>query len=471
MDDEIKNELSKSEDLPEHKPAITYGYSYRRPGATKDDLPPGPPHMASAAIPPPGYYDHDGSIKMDRRKTDKRFNRFVIMMLILCTIGAPFAGLGIGLGTRIFDRYLLPNILNDSATRENFAFSNVHTPLETSQSAGFADFPALVEMVEPSVVLITATSGSGRTFGFGAVPSAGSGIIMYETQTRYYIATNAHVIENAREVWVSIAGSLHIPAVPVGRDDDADLAVIAVYKYEAIERGVLSAEVARFGNSENVRVGEFALAIGNSMGEGNSVTYGIISAINREIRIGSRHLMVLQTDAAINRGNSGGPLINTNGEVIGINTAKFSEQLAQGMGYAIPSHVAMPILERLVHEYGQADGGRPMIGVSVSTMNDVLAAHMEEVLVEQGFDANSIHVIDRGVLVNEVFRNTPADSAGLKVNDIITSVNGIRVLSSNNMIDMLSQMAVGDEVLFDVQRNGSEYLEIIIILGPFIPSF
>ena len=460
MDDNLNN-IKKDEGG-----TAKHGYGYRMSGTPVSSF---DRQIEHPAAPPDFDYfvDVKNKIRRDRRKTDGRFNRFVAAVLILCTIGAPFFGLGLGLGVRLFDRYLMPMLLSDSHQRVNFAFENVHTPL-TTFPADRPSLPDLVQMVEPSTVLITA-KGSNRGpmgFNFDIIPNAGSGIIIYETASRFYIATNAHVIEGAREVHVSIAGSLKIPAVPVGRDDDADLAVIAVYKFEAIERGATAVRTAVFGDSSLMRVGESVIAIGNSMGEGNTVTMGIVSAVDREIRVRGRNLLVMQTDAAINRGNSGGPLVNFNGEVIGINTAKFTEELAEGMGYAIPSNVAMPILERIMHYEG-----RPMIGVTIATLNPRTAEQLANALISQGFDSESFDMPGHGVLINSVNPNGPAGQADLRAGDIVTAVDGTIVMTSDEFIEILTSLSVGDSIALTLLRNASQVMEIEVTLGPHIPSF
>lgn len=493
MNDNTINNISNNENAavtatpsvspaPSAPPPASYNPRYRMTGAVNTPpaafAPPQPvsnPNLEPDFIPPPGYFvDSAGRLRKDRRKTDRRFNRFVAAVLIICIIGAPFAGLGIGMGIRFFDRYLIVRLLDDSAQRDNFAFENIHTPLGTHNEA--LDLAALVELVKPSTVLITALGSqpSGRNpFGFGGIaPHAGSGIIFYETDSRIYIATNAHVIEDAQTVVVSINGSGMIPAVPVGRDDAEDLAVIAVYRFEAAAQGIANVTVARFGDSDVMRVGNGVIAIGNSMGEGNTVTDGIVSAVNREIRVAGRILLVLQTNAAINRGNSGGALINMNGEVIGINTAKFTEELAEGMGYAIPSNIAKPVLTRLMHEYTERGGlSRPMIGVDIVSLTPEIAEELTEALIRQGLDADEFHIPDEGIWINGVGRDSPANQAGLHATDIITAVNGISVSTSADFIAITSEMAVGDTIVVSIIRMGSEEMEITVTLGPPIHRF
>lgn len=460
MDNDTEKDVQRSEgaNLPK------YGHVYRL------SSPAAPPQREPDA-PPNHYFDSEGNIRTDRRKTDRRFNRFVAAVLILCVLGAPLAGLGIGVGIRFFDRYLMGVLLSDNRAREDFAFANVHTPLAT-QNFGELDLPTIVDLVKPSTVLITAIGATrSGNFGFGGfAPNAGTGIIMYETPTRLYIATNAHVIENAQSVTVSIDGSPPIPAVPVGRNDAADLAVIAVYKFEVFERGIYFVQVARFGDSDIMRVGDAVVAIGNSMGEGNTVTNGIVSALDRDIRVEGRSLRVLQTNAAINRGNSGGPLVNMFGEVIGINTAKFAEELAEGMGYAIPSAIAKPILENIMHEY-QAEPQRPMIGVRIGTVTPSFVSWLTDMMIGQGYSANDLDIPAYGAWISTITPDSPAERAGLMLYDIVTAVNGEPITGGQDFIDILSTLSVGDTVLLTVHREGLAVLEIPVTLGPHIRAF
>ncbi|MDR2182597.1 MAG: trypsin-like peptidase domain-containing protein [Clostridiales bacterium] len=430
----------------------------------------------SAYYPDVSLYEEAKEETETRRKENRSFYRFIASVLILSMVGAPFLGLGFGLGVRFFDSYLLPILLDDTAERENFSFDNVTAPVVTAQTPGARpNYVELVQLVEPSVVVISASMPGGSRnnfFNFGGPNLAGSGIIMYETSTRYYIATNAHVIAGADMVEVSIAGSPKIPAMPVGRDDDADLAVIAVNRADALLQGVHSVRVARFGDSSLMQVGEAVVAIGNSMGEGNTVTNGIISAIDREIFVSDRHLPeVLQTNAAINQGNSGGPLVNLYGEVIGINTAKFSERLAEGMGYAIPSNVAMPILEGIMRQNDMAADQRPMIGIGFIELTENTAYSLRRTHSILGIDESDIIVPDQGLLITRVFPNSPAYRAGLQLHDIIKAVNGITMTEERQIIDIFSALQVGDIVTLDIVRQGVENITVEIVLGPHISSF
>ncbi|MCL2235674.1 MAG: trypsin-like peptidase domain-containing protein [Defluviitaleaceae bacterium] len=406
--------------------------------------------------------------KSRHKRQTKKTNAIIAIVLILSLVAAPLIGIGVGAGARLMNAYVLPRILNDSAQRENFAFENVHTPVRIGETPLVArqNYVDLVNAVKPSVVTIAAELPGTGIFGLNqGQERAGTGIIMYETSTRYYIATNAHVIAGSNMVSVSINGSEYIAAVPIGRDDDNDLAVIAVYKGNAIEAGVYSVTLARFGDSSQAQVGEIVVAIGNAMGEGISVTNGIISATNNTIFVEGIILDVMQTNAAINRGNSGGPLVNAYGEVIGINTAKFAERLAEGMGYAIPSHVAKPILERIMQE-GTAPR-RPMIGITMDNWTTVMSETFLAGLIELYPDEAADFIVpEQGVLVVNVLTGSPALSAGLQRHDIIIATDGVVITNSDDLIEFMSGQQVGNTVVFTIVRDSSEVLDIPIVLAP-----
>ncbi|MCL2854835.1 MAG: trypsin-like peptidase domain-containing protein [Defluviitaleaceae bacterium] len=443
---------------------------YRKSGADVDGLP------VKAGVtqhtPLEMLYAQNEVEKARHKRQAGKVGAIIAIVLILSLVAAPLAGAGFGVATRFMNAYVLPQLLNDSHQRENFTFDNVHTPLRSGEMplVGRQNYVDLVNIVKPSVVTITATLPSTGIFGINqGQERAGTGILMYETTSRYYIATNAHVIAGANAVSVSINGSAKMPAVSIGRDDDNDLAVIAVYKASAVAVGINSVTLARFGDSYTAQVGEIVIAVGNAMGEGISVTNGIISATDNTIFVDGIFLDVIQTNAAINRGNSGGPLVNVYGEVIGINTAKFVETLAEGMGYAIPSHVAKPILEGIMRE--GAAPRRPMIGINPDSWTAELAEAFLEELTRRYPDEEVI-VPNHGVLVLNVIEGTPAYAAGMMRSDIIIAVDGEYLEDMEALFAFMEARQVGDEIVFTLVRNSSEIIDVPIILGPNLsPQF
>lgn len=250
---------------------------------------------------------------------------------------------------------------------------------------------------------------------------SGSGIII---STDGYIVTNQHVIDGAQEVSIILNTGDEITAQIIGQDVKTDLAVLKIDTDKTLTAAVL-------GDSTSVQVGELAVAIGNPMGQefSGSVTAGIISAVNRTMTIENRTYNLLQTDAAINSGNSGGALINQYGEVIGINSVKLSESGVEGMGFAIAISEAKPIIDDLMSN-GYVTG-RPLVGISVQETK-------------------------YGLFVASVQENSGAADAGLQEGDLIISVDGQKVSSTTEINDLRDQKKPGDTMVFRVLRDGEQ---------------
>ncbi len=302
------------------------------------------------------------------------------------------------------------------------------------------------EKVHPAVVNIATTTLS-MNFWLEIIPSEGqgSGFII---EREGFILTNNHVVANARQITVTKADGTKISASLVGRDPISDLAVIKIpSKY--VDR------VATFGDSDKVKVGQKAIAIGNPFGLSHTLTTGIVSALNRGIRTdGGHQIDCLQTDAAINPGNSGGPLLNSNGEVIGINSAIYSNSGGyQGIGFAIPSNLGKYVATELIKSGRVA---RPWIGISGLTLTPGLAIGM-------GLD------IRQGVLIVDIFRGSPAHQAGLRGGtravvsggmrfriggDVIVGINGQKISDMKQMGRLIDKLRVGQDAKIEVYRNG-----------------
>lgn len=295
--------------------------------------------------------------------------------------------------------------------------------------------------VSPAVVGITNRSVIAfRDWFFGDVreheqEGYGSGIIISEDG---YIVTNAHVVANAEELFVILQGGEEVKARLVGADEHSDVAVIKIDKTDL--------PVAVLGDSDKVRPGELAVAIGNPLGHdlSGTITAGVISAVNRRLLIDDRYLDLIQTDAAINPGNSGGPLVNSRGEVIGMNTLKATG--AEGMGFAIPTNVILPLVEQ-IKETGQVE--RPWIGI------------MSHELTEQ--EATE-HDFPRGILVRAVVQDSPASQAGIRPGDIITGMDGKPIETFADLREIIELRKVGDRVEIQVWREG-ERLSMLIQLA------
>ncbi|EDP74587.1 Do family serine endopeptidase [Hydrogenivirga sp. 128-5-R1-1] len=262
--------------------------------------------------------------------------------------------------------------------------------------------------------------------------SLGSGVITKYKKGKLYILTNNHVVENATTITVRFDKHTEKPAKVVGTDPKTDLAVI-----EVDAKGIDDAEsrVARLGDSDRVRVGQLAIAIGNPYGLERTVTVGVVSALKRSIGI-TQYESYIQTDAAINPGNSGGPLINIYGEVIGINTAIVAS--GQGLGFAIPINLAKWVMEQIL-EHGRVVRG--WLGVVIQEITPDIA---EAIGVREG------------ILVAQVLKNSPADKAGLKVGDIIVALNGKKLDSVRDLQFTVMKTKPGTVVELTVIRDGKK---------------
>lgn len=311
-----------------------------------------------------------------------------------------------------------------------------------------SDVSDVVSAVMPAVVSISNTytetmSYFGQSMTSEAVAS-GSGIIVGENDTELLIVTNYHVIQDADMLMVQFVEGSEAEASVKGTDADMDLAIIAV-PLDSIMRSTLEdIAIATLGDSDDLKVGEPAIAIGNSLGYGQSVTTGVISALNRDMELsdGSSGTFI-QTDAAINPGNSGGALLNIKGEVIGINSNKIGGSVVEGMGYAIPISAASPIIADLMLRETKnkvAEEERGFLGISgISVTTDV----------------SSTYGMPEGVYIAQVYDNTAAAAAGLQKGDIITSFDGIKISSMDELQKLLEYYAKGDTVDLTVMTIGN----------------
>lgn len=282
---------------------------------------------------------------------------------------------------------------------------------------------------------------------------SGSGFIVGKNESELLIATNNHVIDSATKIEVTFIDDTVLEAVVKGNDSIADLAIIAV-PLDTISADTLSAiRVATLGDSDAVRLGEMAIAIGNALGYGQSVTVGYISAKDRTVSIEGNEMVLLQTDAAINGGNSGGPLFNTKGEVIGINSAKYADTDVEGMCFAIPISRAIPILNELMNRETLAEEDKGFLGVSTRSVTS---------------DLNSFYGWPIGAYIVSILEGSPAEEANLYVGDIVTAVNGITITTNTELVNAISSYRHGTTVKLTVQRmvNGKyEEISLNVILA------
>lgn len=324
-----------------------------------------------------------------------------------------------------------------------------------------SDATDVVEKVMPAMVSIVNNYTQTATY-FGQPieqdgTASGSGIIVGENDTELLIATNYHVIEDAKELLVHFIDDADVKAVVKGSDPDMDLAVIAV-KLADMEQSTLdSVKIAKLGDSDSLKLGQSVIAIGNALGYGLSVTGGYVSALNREVELedGSKGTFI-QTDAAINPGNSGGALINMNGEVIGINSNKIGGTVVEGIGYAIPISAAEPILSDL------------MTYETREKVDDSQVGYLGIIPQSVTSDAAELYGMPEGVYVSQVEDGTPAAEAGLLRGDIIQKLDNKKVSTADELREQLKYYSAGETIEVLVMRSiDGEYVErtVTVTLG------
>lgn len=323
-----------------------------------------------------------------------------------------------------------------------------------------SDVAEIAKNAMPSVVSITNMSVQQVQNFFGGIQeqeskSVGSGIIIGQNDSELLIVTNNHVVEGCDTLTVSFIDEESVEANVKGTDPNKDLAVVAVDISKIPEDTMKGIAVATMGDSTQLQVGESAIAIGNALGYGQSVTCGIISATSRQMD-GIEGDM-LQTDAAINPGNSGGALLNAKGEVIGINTAKVATDAVEGMGYAIPISQAQETIENLMNQETRtkvAENERGYIGIEGVDVTE---------------DTSQMYNMPTGVYVSNVISKGGADKAGITKGSVITAINSISVNSMEDLQEQLQYYKVGETVTLTIATPGNngeyESSDVEVTLG------
>ena len=317
----------------------------------------------------------------------------------------------------------------------------------------------VVKNAMPAMVSITSTVQTTSYF-FGRpyteeTTSGGSGIIVGTNDTDILIATNHHVINDAVSIAVTFTDGSTAQALVKGSDSLADLAIIAVSLDTLTEETLSNIDVAVLGDSEGANVGEMVIAIGNALGYGPTTTVGYLSAKDREVTIDGNDMILLQTNAAINHGNSGGALLNARGEVIGINNAKLSSTSIEGICFAIPISKATPILNELMSREILSEEEKGYLGISVQELDSSIYQFFSD--------------WPEGVYVYSVSQGSPAEAAGIYAGDMITAINGVSVTTANQLINAVTSNRIGTEIEVTLQRNvNGAFQEFVyhITLGP-----
>lgn len=365
---------------------------------------------------------------------------------------------------------LLPDSSSDAAEASSGSIKQTLDNLtpQTQTEAVVTDVTQVVKAVMPSVVSVSNTYVQRGTF-FGQeysseAVSSGSGIIVGENDSELLIVTNYHVVESADTLSVQFVDEEQVQAQIKGTDADKDLAVLAVQLSDIKEDTLNQISIASLGSSDDLTVGEPVIAIGNALGYGQSVTTGVVSALNRPIAVTSQEGQTgdsqintfIQTDAAINPGNSGGALLNTKGEVIGINSNKIGGSTVEGMGYAIPISDAKPIIEELMQKETRLKVDEANKGVLGITGVNVEAQYSE------------VYGIPMGGYVSSVTDNSGAAAAGLVRGDIITAINGETVETMEELKEEMNYYKAGDVVTLTIMQGsptGYQSKDVQVTLG------
>ena len=318
------------------------------------------------------------------------------------------------------------------------------------------DVSEVVEEVMPSIVAITSKtlvrSGLFGPFSNNSgqyATGAGSGIIVSKTDSELLILTNNHVIENAEELSVQFVNEKSVDATVKGASERKDVAVISVKMKDLDNETIEAIKIATLGDSKELKVGNGIIAIGNALGYGQSVTTGVVSALNREVTIDGNSNKMIQIDAAINGGNSGGALLNNKGEVIGINSAKYSSSVTssspsiEGMGFAIPITDIKELVTSLMN--GEGDTSDAQIGIEGYIITE-----------EQSKNYN----MPAGFYISKIVEGSGADKANLEIGNIITEVEGDKVKDLSDIKDVLYTKKKGDKITLKISYpNGKKYAE------------
>ena len=398
----------------------------------------------------------------ERKKS--KVGKAVGLVASAAVFGLVAGGVMVGVNT-VANSYISSNV----ETKDNIVIGNQTDIKSESESTAAPatnlsnmDVSTIVDKAMPSVVAIYGKAEITQNSFFGTqsyeAQSSGSGIIVGKTDTELLVVTNNHVIADTDSLEVEFNDGTKATASVKGGDSDNDVAVVAIKLSDLSEDTLSKISIANIGDSNDIKVGQGVVAIGNALGYGQSVTVGYISALNREVKTeGGTSRNLLQTDAAINPGNSGGALLNMKGEVIGINSAKYSDTDVEGMGYAIPISAVKDLIAEL----------------SSKETRTVVAAENQGYLGIQGKDIDEemakAYDMPQGIYVYKVVEGGAAASSDLKAKDIITKFDGQSVRSMESLKNMLTYYESGKTVDLTVQRldESGNYVEktVTITLG------
>ena len=407
------------------------------------------------------------------KKSHKGFGKAVAKFLAIAVAFGLVAGAAFAGGNYYASTKLEKEVEEELAVSEATGVKKSEGVIDStavSTATTVTDVSDIVDNVMPAIVQVTNMSIVEYRNWFGQhyateSESAGSGIIISQDSEYLYIVTNNHVVEGANTLTITFVDDSAVEAHLQGTDPNTDLAIVKVSLSDIDSATLKEIKVASIGSSDDLKVGSSAVVIGNALGYGQSVTTGVISALNREVSFqnndGSTYSQTLiQTDAAVNPGNSGGALLNMNGEVVGIVSAKYSDTEVEGMGYAIPISTASTVIETLM----SAQTEEQVAENNEESTEDLTPSNGNSAYLGiMGVDVDAVNAVQyhmpQGVYVARVISGTGADKAGLQKKDVITGLNGTQVKSMEELQQQLSSLSAGDTVEVTVARYADDYAE------------
>lgn len=396
-----------------------------------------------------------------RTKKSGRFKRGIAYTLVFGLVaGGTFGGVMLATQNNNQTAQVGSQVAGTSSSdNSSSGSSNSAAIVQTNSVSGTTvnDVSQVVSEVMPSIVSLTCTStvqGNywGQTYS-QEQQGSGSGIIVGQKDDELLIATNNHVVSGAEKVEVYFCDDTSVDATVKGTDSSNDLAVVSVKLSDLSEDTRNTIRVATLGDSDEAQVGEMVIAIGNALGYGQSVTVGYLSAKDREVQTEDYTMSLLQTDAAINPGNSGGALLNAAGQVIGINSVKYSSTEVEGIGYAIPISYAVPIINDLMNREEVSEEEQGYLGIKFNEVTETIAERFN---------------MPQGIFVTEVVSGSPAEQGGLSAGDVITGMDGRTFTTLDAFQELLQSKKAGTEVTLTVQRvsnNQYKEVEVKVTLG------
>ena len=401
-------------------------------------------------------------IEDKKNKHHDKSNKKIILIYITITVLSLICIATLAIKSGKFN-FITNNIEENDEQKVELKYTDSVTVKQ--EGVYITDVSEIVDEVMPSIVAITSktiiNSGNYGPFNYRnsqyTTEGAGSGVIVAENDNEVFILTNYHVVENTNELSVKFIDEKSYDATIKGVSERKDIAIVSVSKKDIDANTLKSIKIATLGDSSELKVGNGIIAIGNALGYGQSVTTGVVSALNREVTTDEYTQEMIQIDAAINGGNSGGALLNSKGEVVGINTAKYSSNSSnssasiEGMGFAIPISDVKEIIETLIN--GKNDTSGLFLGIEGYMTNTNIMAN---------------YGLPEGFYITKINSNSNAEKAGLEIGNIITEIDNTKVTSTNDLKKILNKKNPGDKITLKIKyatRNEYKEKEITITLN------